>query len=1272
MRKHALRQAVMAVTLLFALLGQVTWALAGTTGRLTGTIVDSGTGKAIASATVTASSPSQTATSTTDAGGHFAFVSLAPDTYTISVSASGYEPIAQSGITIFADQTQTITLQAAKSLRTIAQVTSRAAGALVKSGTTADVYSVNASTAGKVAGLGGGGALNSAYSAIAAVPGTYVPQGQSGWAQSVYVRGANYTQLGYEFDGVPVQRSFDQYPATTLSALGQQELQVYTGAAPANAQSGAIGGFINQVIKTGTYPGFGVLQAGLGTPTFYHHFAAEAGGASPNRLFSYYAGIAGYNQDFRYASQFNGANLDQVYGSPYNLIASGCGTPSATVGCYVNHGGAFSVFPVGPTGYTFGPLTAGTPLTSMVADRESIVNLHFGIPHKRDSGRDDIQLLYDVSWLSTQFPTAMADWNYALNDVLNGTATSGGVNFPNCANVVAPGTGTPCAILGPVQQSYFDTTVYNGPVGAALTSANLPQINTYFQPGSPTNRTAFAATPNRERDFYSNNSGIFKAQYQKNIGSNAYVRLYGYTFYSNWLQQALSGATIFENFVGAISPDYSVITHTSGVVGQFADQINPQHLLTVTGGYTRANTIRWNNAWYAASPTVAVAVDSTNPTNGVCYSFSAVAGAVTPFNCDASAVARYRLPPAGAGITTLIPAHAADPSVTAIGGFTCGGGPCEYMTVNAGYRGAYNTVIPEFTNASIEDTWRPNDKVVVNLGLHYDDFKYGLADTTQAPSFLGLGGMAPARTLYGNSFTNWYCFSNATGLFVPTAGGIPQEHDCAAFNAAQAQWTNASPSANDYHAWEPRAGLTYTVNPNNVIRASWGKYEQPASSAFQQYQNANNDLPLTPPTNSFYPLGFTSPAHTVFPEESYNADFSWEHQVKGSDVSWKITPFYRHTKNEIFNVLLDPRTNFVSGVNVGRKDVYGVELALQKGDFNRNGLAGLLSYTYTYGRVHFDTLQNGTTVVSGVNSAIAQYNAYTSTCAPFEGTPNVTTGVPAQCLTAPVPGVAQTVALPTNGSPATQCYSTAGVADAACLAGSIANPYWNAPSQPLYSAADAFVPYNQLPGTGVSSVASSYIVPHVATLVLNYKHNRWAVTPEFQISAGGKYGSPVQGQGIDPATCAGALGSGIAGDPRYPYGAPAGAPYDAQTCAGNIVTPDFFSAKFDNFGQFTQPANLTANMQISYDVSPKITIQLIATNIWNTCFGGSNEPWNQSHTTGCWYTSGIYAGNFYNPGNAMQPAFAFPYTPTFSNVFQQTYGGAANPFNLFINATVKM
>ena len=99
--------------------------LAGTTGSLTGTVAHSATGAPVAGAKVAAVSPSQTTTVTTDASGRFSILSLAPDTYTISVSKDGFETSTTTGISIFADQVQTLRIPLAPSMRTIAHVTSR-------------------------------------------------------------------------------------------------------------------------------------------------------------------------------------------------------------------------------------------------------------------------------------------------------------------------------------------------------------------------------------------------------------------------------------------------------------------------------------------------------------------------------------------------------------------------------------------------------------------------------------------------------------------------------------------------------------------------------------------------------------------------------------------------------------------------------------------------------------------------------------------------------------------------------------------------------------------------------------------------------------------------------------------------------------------------------------------------------------------------------------------------------------------------------------------
>ena len=132
-----------------------------------------------------------------------------------------------AGVSVLADQVQNLRFALVASLKTIAAVRTRSSMDVVRAGTTTDVYSVNAAVTQAVQGVGGGGNLNNAYSAIATVPGTFVPPNQQGWNQAVYIRGGSYDQVGYEFDGVPVNRSLDNYPGGTAGTLGQQELQVY-------------------------------------------------------------------------------------------------------------------------------------------------------------------------------------------------------------------------------------------------------------------------------------------------------------------------------------------------------------------------------------------------------------------------------------------------------------------------------------------------------------------------------------------------------------------------------------------------------------------------------------------------------------------------------------------------------------------------------------------------------------------------------------------------------------------------------------------------------------------------------------------------------------------------------------------------------------------------------------------------------------------------------------------------------------------------------------
>src|SRR5215469_16150170 len=105
MSRYRLRQSIVALLVFVAMFCQETWALAGTTGRLSGTVLTV-TGTPIAGAVIKVSSPAPSVNTTTDATGAFTFISLAPDTYTVSVEKQGFQPQSVAGVTVFADATQ--------------------------------------------------------------------------------------------------------------------------------------------------------------------------------------------------------------------------------------------------------------------------------------------------------------------------------------------------------------------------------------------------------------------------------------------------------------------------------------------------------------------------------------------------------------------------------------------------------------------------------------------------------------------------------------------------------------------------------------------------------------------------------------------------------------------------------------------------------------------------------------------------------------------------------------------------------------------------------------------------------------------------------------------------------------------------------------------------------------------------------------------------------------------------------------------------------------
>jgi hypothetical protein len=1246
MIRRSFRHLGTALALLVAFASQETWALAATTGGLAGTVLDAQTSAPIAGAQVTAVSPSQAVTATTDAAGHFTFLTLAPDTYTVTASKAGYQPTSVPGQTVFADTVQQVALRMPKALKTIAHVASTAGGALVKSGTTADIYSINSTTQQSTSALGGGGLINQAYSAISTVPGAYVIPNQTGYYATVNIRGGDYDQVGYQFDGVPVNRSFDNYASSSASSLGNAEVQVYTGANPANSEGQGLAGFINQVIKTGTYPGYAIGSLGIGTPEYYHRAAVEVGGSTPDRLFSYYVGVAGLNQSYNYINNNNGSEYDNWLGPVEGIVTGPYGNPFAPGWSLFYGGTGNTYYPLGPINWPNNDASVGF---ATIYGRDTVVNLHIGIPHHNDAGRDDIQLLYDDEALKNQFYYSASDFASPFCTgpaAVSGTACMYAVNGQTLSTLT--GGAIPYGTSVPVTFTNTYTWGCGSAVGKTFSASALNAMTNCVKPygfpngvnvGSPTNPSVIGPSA---RDNSYNDTAITKIQYTKNFGSTAYLRIYGFTFYSDWF---LNGPynTGFCYFFCPLAPDYELNTHSRGVSLEFQDQLNEQNLLSLNGSYTTARIVRDNNGFYnlGGEGSYVNVVNAANPYGGYCYAPGT--SGTTVVSCSANK-------------TPLAPGYA----VGALGascpipGKPQDGSACTYLISENGLNGTYSGTIPNFYGASITDQYRPTDKWLLNVGVRLDSFGF-VGQNTSAPP---LGGSPEARQFWFNAYNLDNCINNTTGA--PFANPKPAGTCPAGSHAAVV--LNTPSQTFTYNIYQPRVAGTYTSNPNDVFRFSYGRYTEAPNTAFEQYNTRQEDL-ADYIGSHFLQFGRNTPGYPIVPPTSINYDISWEHRLKNTDWSFKLTPFLRQTQDQIQQFFLIPQTGFVSGLNVGSQRSEGLEFQLQKGDFSRDGISGLLSFAYTNSYVHYGPIAAGaagTTVLAPINNSIAQYNAYTKYCATHPSGLNTMCG-----------------GSTTNGVPANACYTATGTPVAAlpgggCPHGDIANPYWLSPPQALVNTAQNFPTYDTFPGA-LGLAAQGFGSPYVGTLLVNYKHQKFAITPSLQFQGGGKYGEPISSAGIDPAS---GCGKPLFGDR-----------YNASTCPGVVFIPDPFTNGFDPIGAFTEPNELIANVQLSYDVSPRIQLVGQITNIVNYCWGGSPLPWTFADGNICSYTNvegTVYPvapygtpGAIVNPpgysGSIVQSFRKYPYEPQLGPAIVTALNGSyKQPINFFLTANIRI
>jgi hypothetical protein len=261
------------------------------------------------------------------------------------------------------------------------------------------------------------------------------------------------------------------------------------------------------------------------------------------------------------------------------------------------------------------------------------------------------------------------------------------------------------------------------------------------------------------------------------------------------------------------------------------------------------------------------------------------------------------------------------------------------------------------------------------------------------------------------------------------------------------------------------------------------------------------------------------------------------------------------------------------------------------------------------------------------------------------------------------------------------------------MCGVIQNPYYNDSVQGLLDPGGWYNPYSTALAPSLNGTLDSYISPWTSALILNWRHDKLAITPSFNFQTGGFYGSPFDINGYDPRACEqNSLQTGIT--KLSPKTNPLQCNYLTQQAPGEgplgyLYIPNPETGSFA-FGNLQQPSSLVGNLQVTYDVSPKIRLTVLGSNLFHTCFGGTTGAWTTASPPSnvvCGYTpqggalnSTLYPSNFYNGtgindykanGGAHVPiAFQQPYGPSGTN--NGALGAAVPPINVYFNAQIRL
>jgi hypothetical protein len=283
-----------------------TFAAGGLTGNLSGTVQDAA-GTPIANAAITLVSPSGTYKQTTDGRGHFNFLGVSVDTYTVSVEAKGFEAVSRAGLTITGDVTSDlgiVRLSKTADLRTLVTVNAHSQSSAFQPTQTVPQYTVSGSM---LEAAQGKQASANETNVLLAAPGFQIDK-----MGNLVLNGSTTDEVHFFFDGVDFTDPGFNQNGNNYFFNGISSTQIVPGAGdPSQGDAGV--GAVNLVVKRGTYPGTGLLDGELLTRPFDHQFNFQYGIATKNGAVSDYVSYFKLDAANQYGAWGSSALNNDIY-----------------------------------------------------------------------------------------------------------------------------------------------------------------------------------------------------------------------------------------------------------------------------------------------------------------------------------------------------------------------------------------------------------------------------------------------------------------------------------------------------------------------------------------------------------------------------------------------------------------------------------------------------------------------------------------------------------------------------------------------------------------------------------------------------------------------------------------------------------------------------------------------------------------------------------------------------------------------------------------------